>query len=86
MSFMFEITLVCYDNHGIIISILYSQDLLLKGGNFLKGRTRCYAIDKEETFAGTHVLFAHGRIFFLTSCIEDVEEGDFIVDDTLLAI
>lgn len=58
----------------------------MEGHDFFEGLARCDGVDQEETLAGAHVLFSHSRVFFLAGCIQDVQQGDLIVDDTLLAV
>ena len=55
-------------------------------GDFVKRAAGGDGVDEEESLAGAHVLLAHRAVFFLSCCIEDVEESNFVVDDTLFAI
>jgi hypothetical protein len=83
---MFQIALVTNHDDWEVILVLHTEDLLLERENFLKALSACYAVDEEKAFACTHVLFAHGAVFFLACCVEDVKKSDFIVDEALLAV
>jgi hypothetical protein len=81
-----QVALVAHNNHGEIVLVLDSQNLLLEGCDFLEALPGCDGVDQQETLSGSHVLLSHRRIFLLASGIEDVEKCDFIVNDTLLAV
>lgn len=81
-----KIALVAHDDHGEVVLVLYSEDLLLECHNLLEALSVGYRVDEQEALAGPHVLLAHRRVFLLASCVEHVEQGDLIIDDTLLAI
>lgn len=81
-----EIALVADDDHGEVVLVLDSQDLLLECGDFLEALAGGDGVDEQETLACAHVLLTHGTVLFLAGGIEDIEEGDFIVNDTLLAV
>lgn len=81
-----QITLVSDNNDREIVLVLDSQYLLLKCPDLFERLSRGDAVDKKETFASSHVLFSHGRVLFLTGGIENIEEGNFFVDNTLLAV
>jgi hypothetical protein len=81
-----QVAFVADDDHREIVLVLHPQNLLLERSDFDETRSAGDGVDKEETFAGTHVLFAHRRILFLTGRIQHIEQSNFIVDDTLLAV
>ena len=81
-----EIALVTDDNHGEVVLVLYSQDLLLERHNLLEALSVGYRVDEQEALACAHVLLAHGRVLLLAGCVEHIEQGDLVVDDTLLAV
>lgn len=85
-SLALQITLVADNNHGEVVLVLDSQNLLLESGDFLETLARCDGVDEQETFTRAHVLLSHGAVLLLAGGIEDVEKGDFIVNDTLLAV
>lgn len=86
LALALQIALVADDNHGEIVLVLYPQDLLLESRDFLEALPRRDGVDKQEAFTGAHVLLAHGRVLLLTGGIEDVEQGNLIVNDALLAV
>ncbi len=59
MTFVFQITLVRYDDDGEGILVLNTENLLVERADFLEGVAGGDGIHKKETLAGTHVLFAH---------------------------
>lgn len=85
-TLLLQITLVGDDNDGEVILVLDAQDLLLEGHDFFEGLARCNGVDEQESLAGSHVLFSHSRVFLLACCIEDIQQSDFIIDHTLLAV
>lgn len=85
-TLLLQITLVGNDNDGEVILVLDAQDLLLEGHDFFEGLARCNGVDEQETLAGSHVLFSHSRVFLLACCIQDIQQSDFIIDHTLLAV
>lgn len=85
-SLLVEIAFVADDNDREVVLVLNAEDLLLECHDFFKGLTRCDGVDQEEAFARSHILFAHGRVFFLSGGIEDIQQSDLIVNDTLLAV
>ena len=86
LALILQFAFVADDDYGEIIFVLDAQYLVLEGDDLFKALSRGDAVDEEEAFAGAHVLFAHCRVLFLASGIENVEKGDLIVDDALLAI
>jgi hypothetical protein len=81
-----EIALVADDDHGEVVLVLYSQNLLLERHNLLEALPVGYRVDEQEALSCAHVLLAHGRVLLLSRCIEHIEQGDLIVNDTLLAV
>lgn len=46
----------------------------------------CHRIANDESLTASHVLISHSSEFNLTSCVENVEQGGFSIDDRLLLI
>lgn len=86
LPFTLQIALVAHDDHGEVVLVLHPQNLLLKCCNFVKALARCDGVDEQKSFACAHVLLSHGRVLFLTGGIENIEQGNLIVDNTLLAV
>ena len=86
LSFALEIALVSYDNHGEIVLILHSQNLLLKRGDFLEALARRDRVDQKKPLSRAHVLLPHSRVFLLAGSIEHIEQGDLIVNHALLSV
>ena len=86
LAFALQIALVTHDNHGEVVLVLHPQDLLLESRDFLEALSRRDGVDEQEAFASAHVLLSHGRVLLLTGGIEDVEQGNLIVNDALLAV
>ena len=82
----FEIALVAHHDHGERVLVLHSQDLLLECCDLLEALSGCDRVDQEESFACSHVLLAHRRVLFLAGGIEDIEEGDLVIDHALLTV
>lgn len=85
-SLSVQIALVSDDDHREVVLVLDAQYLLLESLDLFKGLLRGDGVDEQEAFASAHVLFSHSRVFFLSCCVEHIEECDLIVDDTLLAV
>ena len=81
-----EIAFVSNNDHGEVVFVLHPQDLLLECHDLLIALPVGYRVDKQEALASPHVLLAHRRVLLLTSCIENVEEGNLVIDNTLLTI
>jgi hypothetical protein len=86
LTLALEIALVADDNHGEVVLVLDSQNLLLEGGDFLEALAGCDGVDEEETLSGPHVLLAHGAVLLLASGVEDIEQSGLIIDVALLAV
>jgi hypothetical protein len=86
LSLVLQVTLVSNHNNWEIILVLHPEYLLMECDDLLKRLSRCDGVDEEEAFPCAHVLFPHGRIFFLAGGVKDVEQGHFIINDTLLAV
>ena len=68
-----QVAFVANDNDGEVVFILNAQNLLLKLLDLFKALSRCNRVHEQESLARPHVLFSHGRVFFLASGIENVE-------------
>jgi len=86
LSLAVEITLVANDNHGEVVLVLDAENLLLEGHDLLEALAVGYRVDEQEALARAHVLLAHGRVLLLAGGVEDIEQGDLVVDDALLAV
>lgn len=85
-SLTLQIALVTDDDHGEVVLVLYSQNLLLECGDFLKALARRDGVDQQETLSRSHVLLPHGRVLLLAGSVENVEQSDLLIDDALLAV
>jgi len=81
-----EIALVANDDHGEVVLVLYSQDLLLECHDLLEALPVGYRVDEQEALSCAHVLLAHGRVLLLAGCVEHIEQRNLVVDDALLAV
>ena len=86
LALAFQIALVSDDDDGKVVLVLDPEYLLLECADFLKRLSRGDAVDEQKAFASAHVLFSHRRVLLLAGGVEDIEEGDFFVNDTLLAV
>ena len=59
LALVLKIALVGNEDDGEEVLVLDTENLLVKGRDFLKGVARCDRVDEQETFAGAHVLFTH---------------------------
>lgn len=85
-SILLQIALVTHNDDGEVVLVLDPQNLLLEGHDLLKRLARGDGIDEKETLARPHVLFSHCRVFLLSGCIQNIQQGDLIVNDALLAV
>lgn len=81
-----QIALVAHDDHGEIVLVLDPQDLLLECCNFLETLPGCNRVNEQESLAGPHILLPHRGVFFLAGGIENVEQGNLIVNNALLSV
>jgi len=86
LAFVLQITFISNDDHREGVSVLHAENLLVEGADLLEGVSRSDGIDEKEALARAHVLLTHGTVFLLASGIQDVEEGNLLVNDTLLAV
>lgn len=86
LSLALQIALVSDNDDWKIVLVLDSQDLLLEGHDLLERLSAGDAVDQKETLAGAHVLLAHSRVLLLSGGIKDIEKGDLLVNDALLAV
>lgn len=85
-SLTLQIALVADDDHREVVLVFHSQDLLLECSDFLEALSRRDGVDQQETLSRSHVLLSHGGVLLLTGGIENVEQGDLLVDNALLAV
>jgi len=81
-----KVTLVGDNDDRERILVLYSQDLLVEGADFLERIAGGDRVDEKEALAGSHVLLPHSTIFFLSSRIQHVEKGNLLINDALLSV
>ena len=81
-----EIALVSNNDHGEVVLVLHTQDLLLECHDLLEALPVGYRVDQQKALAGPHVLFAHGSVLLLASCVKNIEQSDLVIDDTLLTV
>lgn len=86
LSLTLQVALVTDDDHGEVVLVLDPQNLLLEGGDLFEALPGGNGVDEQEAFAGPHVLLAHGAVLLLTGRVEDIEEGDLVVDVALLPV
>lgn len=86
LSLALQIALVAYNDHGEVVLVLDSQDLLLEGCDLLKTLAGRDGVNEQEPFACPHVLLSHRRVLFLTGGVEHIEQRDLVVNDTLLSV
>jgi len=86
LALKFEVALVCDDDDGERVLILHAEDLLVERAYFLERVPRSDRVDEQKPFAGPHVLLAHGTVFFLAGCVQNIEEGNLVVDDALFPV
>jgi len=86
LAFVLQIRLIGDDDNREGVLILHTEDLLVEDADFLKRVSGSNGVDEKEALASPHVLLPHSAIFLLTGRVEDIEEGDLVVDDTLLTV
>lgn len=86
LTLLLQITLVANDDDGEGILVLDAQNLLLECDDLLEALSRRYAVDEQETLASSHVLLAHGGVFFLAGRVEHVQKRDLFVNHALLPV
>lgn len=85
-SFALQIALVSHNDHGEVVLVLDPQDLLLEGCDLFETLAGRDGVDEQEALACPHVLLSHGRVLFLAGGVEDIEQRDLVVNDTLLSV
>lgn len=86
LSLALQIALVAHNDHGEVVLVLDSQDLLLEGCDLFETLAGRDGVNEQETFACAHVLLSHGRVLFLAGGVENIEQRDLVVNDTLLSV
>lgn len=86
LSLALQIALVAHDDDGKVVLVLYSEDLLLEGHDFLEALPARNAVHQQEALSRPHVLFTHGRVLLLAGCIEDIQERVLGIDHAPLAV
>lgn len=86
LALILEITLVRHDDDRERVLVLDPEDLLVEDADFFEGVSGRDGVDQKEALASSHVLLPHGAIFLLASRVEDVEEGNLVVNDALLPV
>ena len=62
LAFILEIALVCNDDDRELIHILYSENLLIEGADFLERVAGSNGVNEQEALARAHVLLTHSTI------------------------
>ena len=86
LAVVLEIALVGHDDNGEVVLVLDTENLLVEGGDLVKAVPGGDRVDTEETLPGAHVLLPHGRVLLLAGGVEDVKEGDLLINHTLLPV
>jgi hypothetical protein len=86
LALALQIALVACHDHGEVVLVLHAKNLLLEGGDLLEALSGSDVVDKQEALASTHVLLSHRTVLLLSCGIEDIEQGDLIVNLALLAV
>ena len=60
LPLVLQVALVGHDNDWERVLVLYTQNLLVEGADFLERVARSDGVDQEEPLARAHVLLAHG--------------------------
>jgi hypothetical protein len=59
LPLVLQIALVCYNDDGKVVLVLYSQNLLVESEYFVETVPRGDAVNKQKAFSGSHVLLSH---------------------------
>jgi hypothetical protein len=86
LAVVFQITLVTHNDDGEVVLVLNTENLLVEGGDLVKAVPGGDGVDAEETLSGPHVLLSHGGVLLLSGGVEHIQQGDLLVNDTLLPV
>lgn len=75
-----------HTNHGNLILVLNTEDLLPEGSNFIETAAGGDGVDTQETLSSTHVLVSHGTVLLLTSSIKNIKQACLFINGHLLAL
>ena len=76
LTLILEITLVGNDDDGERVLILYPQNLLMEGTDFLKRVSGCDRVDKQKPFPRTHVLLSHSSADGVMLCERSISKSN----------
>ena len=72
LSVALQIAFVAHDDDGEVVLVLYPEDLLLEGHDFLEALPARNAVHQQEPLARPHVLLPHGRVLLLAGGVENI--------------
>jgi len=81
-----QIALVADKNHGDIVGILHTEDLLTHVGKVVESTKSDDGVHEDEALTVLHVQITHGRELLGTGGIEDLEHALLAVDIDLLPV
>lgn len=85
-AFVLQVALVSHQNHGHIVGVLNSQNLLPQVHEVIEGRLGGDGIDENEALAILHVQVAHGRELLGAGGVQNFEHTLLAIHLHLLAI
>lgn len=59
---------------------------MLEGCDLFETLSGRDGVNEQKPFACPHVLLSHGRVLFLAGGVENIEQRDLVVNDTLLSV
>lgn len=81
-----QVALVSHQHHGHEFRATDALNLFPALRRFLKAPAVGDCIADDEALAAAHVLVSHGREFDLSSSVQNVQQGHFSINDSLLLI
>jgi len=81
-----KITLVSAKDHGNLVGILHTEDLLAEVGEIVEGGLGGNGVDEDESLPVLHVEVAHGGKLLGTGSIENLEHALISIDLHLLPV
>jgi len=74
-----------YDDwEGVLV--FDTEDLLVECTDFLERVSGCDGVHKQKALSCSHILLPHGTVLFLSSSVQDVKQGHFVVNHALFAV
>jgi len=81
-----EVALVTAEDHGDLVGVLHTENLLAKVSEVVEGGLGGDGVDEDETLAVLHVKITHGGELLGTGGIEDLEHALLSVNLNLLPV